>query len=556
MKISAMMRKTGALYALLTGNFLIRQLMRISGIVTIILLTTFQVLMATSGKGQDMRNDKVTIGLKDDDLVTALKRIEHQTSLRFYYRKADIKAINRLNMSVETRTIEQTLNELLNNTFFSFRQIDGNILIERSKQQTAYAIEGRVVDVNHKAVAFATISILKADNNQKIQTSQADTGGYFKLAIQEKGDYIINISAVSMDSLSVGLTLSEKAIVQLPDIILATVSTQLKQVTVVGKKPLIEYTIDRMVFNVENSMLSTGVNAIDVLRETPRIEVTDNGFIKMTGKNALRVMIDGRILNLSDEDVKNKLSTLRSDDIARIEIIPIPPSKYSAEGNSGMINIILKRNPSLGWKGSVNSTYIQRIYASSSQSGNINYQSKKLEASVSVTNNPTKNVNEQSTLYDFTGNSLNTSKNTVYNSNSLSFNGVLKYKLNSRMEIGGTLNYSYLNSTSNYTANSNYIKKANNVVDSTVNSNSVFIQQPRATAASAYYDYNMDGKGKKMELTYNYSLNTNSSTNNINSLIASNLSEKNNGILNVADNNYRINSIFADFELPFHFAKN
>lgn len=49
------------------------------------------------------------------------------------------------------------------------------------------------------------------------------------------------------------------------------------------------------------------------------------------------------MVNLSGNDLMNYLKSLRSDDIAKIEVITTPPAKYEAQGNSGIINIVLKR---------------------------------------------------------------------------------------------------------------------------------------------------------------------------------------------------------------------
>ena len=76
-----------------------------------------------------MHTDKVTVGLRGESLASGLKKIEQQTALRFYYRNADVKMLTGLNLPLGTRTVEQTLQELLQNTFFTFRQIDGNILL-------------------------------------------------------------------------------------------------------------------------------------------------------------------------------------------------------------------------------------------------------------------------------------------------------------------------------------------------------------------------------------------------------------------------------------------
>ncbi|HEY0176740.1 MAG TPA: carboxypeptidase-like regulatory domain-containing protein, partial [Pedobacter sp.] len=205
MNISAIMRKPGALYTCLTGIITankssIRQFMRVNVVIILITLTTFQALLATSTKGQDMHTDKVTVGLRDENLISGIKKIEQQTSLRFYYRKADIKMLTGLNLPAGTRTVEQTLSELLQNTFFSFRQIGDNILLERNDHQTGYQVQGRVTDIHHKAVEFVTVSVQKSADHQQIQTAQTDTGGHFQFTIREKGDYLISISAPGMDS--------------------------------------------------------------------------------------------------------------------------------------------------------------------------------------------------------------------------------------------------------------------------------------------------------------------------------------------------------------------
>jgi lipopolysaccharide export LptBFGC system permease protein LptF len=127
MNISAKMRKPGALYTCLRGLIsnkqIIRQVMRVSVVVTLIMLTTLQVLLATSTKGQDMRKEKVTVGLNHEGLVSGLKKIEQQTSLRFYYRRSDVQTLPNINLTTDTRTVEKTLEELLKNTGLTFSKI-------------------------------------------------------------------------------------------------------------------------------------------------------------------------------------------------------------------------------------------------------------------------------------------------------------------------------------------------------------------------------------------------------------------------------------------------
>lgn len=107
-----------------------------------------------------------------------------------------------------------------------------------------------------------------------------------------------------------------------------------------------------MVFNVENSVASQGIDAIEALAKTPMVKTSDEA-ISIAGKSNVAVMINDRLLNLNGQELINYLKTLRSDDILKIEVITTPPAKYDAEGKSGLINIILKKNANLGWNGSI-----------------------------------------------------------------------------------------------------------------------------------------------------------------------------------------------------------
>jgi outer membrane receptor protein involved in Fe transport len=383
MNISAKTRKPGGLYACLSGAIesnkpFIRQLMRVSVVITLILLTTFQVLLATSTKGQNMHTDKVTIGLRDESLASALKKIEQQTPLRFYYRKADIKMLTGLNLPVQTRTIEQTLQELLKNTFFSFRQVENNILLERDFQQTDYQIKGRVVDIHRQPVAFATVSIRKAPGYQMVQGTRTDTGGYFKLVVAARGDYLVSISAVGMDSLSVALTLADQQLVPLPDIVLSTRTTNLREVSIVSKRPFIEQKIDRTVVNVDALISNAGSSAIEVLEKSPGVIVDQNGAISLKGKNNVKVFVDDKPTYLSGTELENYLRSLSSSTIDQIELMTNPPAKYDASGTGGVINIRTKRSKTVGFNGGLNLSYSQGRFGKTNNSFNFNYRNNKI----------------------------------------------------------------------------------------------------------------------------------------------------------------------------------
>jgi len=164
--------------------------MRISLAVTVLLIVAFQLLFPMTGKGQNITTEKVTLGLKDESLEIAIKRMEQQSPFRFYYRNEDIRPLAHLNLTLGTRTIEQTLGALLQNSSLSFRQIDHNILLERKDQQSSYEIRGRVLDSTDKK-PIANVSVFL--NNSSIGTV-TDNSGSFSLKVERSGRYELVVS--------------------------------------------------------------------------------------------------------------------------------------------------------------------------------------------------------------------------------------------------------------------------------------------------------------------------------------------------------------------------
>jgi len=551
MNISAEKRNLGVFYASTDNKFLnsllIHQLMRVSGIVTILIITTIGVLFANSSSGQDIATEKVAISLADESLASGLKKIEQQTSLRFYYRKAEIKEVTNLNLTLLNRTIAQTLQEMLKNTFFSFRQINGSILIERSPQ-TSYEIKGRIVDINHHPVALANVIIRKAQTDKIIQSTQTDTEGYFRLVAAEKGNYIITISEVSMDSSSIALTLADLQTVQLPDIILRTATKQLKQVTISSKAPVLERKVDRLIYNLNNTISANGASLFEALQAAPLLTVSDGG-VSMVGKGSMAVMVNEKIIYLSGTDLANYLKTLRAENVEKIEIITTPPSKYEAQGSGGLVNIVLKKNQSLGWKGSVGSTYYQNARSSYNNSLAIFYRSKKVSGSFTFNQSNFRSVITESIDIIGQANKTMSNEQRLGNSPNLQTSLSLDYELNKRNNLGFIYNISDNKSTTSFSNTYSFV--TGNSLDSVLKTTGEIARPLFTKTLNLYHDLKLDSNGKKLNNSINF---------------FSNKPEMNSDFISVSDNvyaavrtnslsKYRIWSAQSDLTLPYKWAK-
>lgn len=162
---------------------------------------------------------------------------------------------------------------------------------------------------------------------------------------------------------------------------------QLQEHTVKASKPVIQVKAGRIIFNVASSISGTGSNGIELLQKLPGIQIDEKGKIALKGKMGVRIYVDGRMTQLSGEDLAAYLKSINSNDVEAIEIISAPGAKYDASGNAGVVNIKLRKNTSLGTNGSVSAGFIQGITPKGNGAANVNYRNVDMNAFANVSVN-------------------------------------------------------------------------------------------------------------------------------------------------------------------------
>lgn len=324
----------------------------------------------------------------------------------------------------------------------------------------------------------------------------------------------------------------------------------IESVTIEGKKKLLlERKADRLIFNVEASVASQGMDGAETLANVPMLKVDENlGNISITGKSSVNVMVNGRMLNLSGTNLVNYLKTIRSENIAKIEVITTPPAKYGAQGNSGLINIVLKKNPNLGWSGSVNIGLNQRTYSGGNSTGTLNYQTEKLSLSLKTSYADGAKRSEEN--YSILGASQNYSRSVRKDMwKELTPNLNLSYKLNKNSEIGMEYIFSHQKSGMdivNETRNVDADLSVENLLTKT------FHREKAPThTLSAYYDLKLDSLGKKLSFTGNFFKNNSDTDVNFSTLKLSDNSIQYVNTKSIVEP--QVFSLQGDLELPFSF---
>ncbi len=223
----------------------------------------------------------------------------------------------------------------------------------------------------------AAISLLSIDS-VIIQTLIADPMGKVQFTDLKPIKYLVRVSFKGFeDGISPIIDL-EKENPYAAIITLKTKTKILDEVTIVSKKPLIQFLPDKIIINPEANISNAGATVMDVLEKSPGITVGKDGSIIMKGKPSVMVLIDGKPTQLSGADLQAYLSGMSASQIETIELIENPGAKYDAAGNAGIINIKTKANRMKGFNGSLNLSAGQGFYPKTGNSLNLNYRNGKI----------------------------------------------------------------------------------------------------------------------------------------------------------------------------------
>ncbi len=234
-----------------------------------------------------------------------------------------------------------------------------------------------VLDEQKNPLPGSTVHLQKTDSIA-VHSGIADESGIIEFMDLNAGKYRVQASQAGyQDGYSSWIDLEKNT--SFSDImILKAKSRELQTVTVVSKKPPIQFLPDKTVVNPDASITNAGATIMDVLEKSPGITVARDGNIIMKGKPAVTVLIDGKPTQLSGADLQSYLSGISASQVDVIELIENPGAKYDASGNAGIINIKLKSNKLRGFNGSLNLSVGQGKYSKTGNSINLNYRNGKM----------------------------------------------------------------------------------------------------------------------------------------------------------------------------------
>lgn len=240
-----------------------------------------------------------------------------------------------------------------------------------------YNFTGKVIDETNAPLEFATISIFQASDSSLVTGNVTDAQGNFKIPAKA-GNYYVVISFISYRSqIFNSLTLNaQNPNINLGTVRLTTDAQSLDEIEVVAEKSTMELQLDKRVFNVGKDLANLGGSAVQILDNIPSVSVDVEGNVSLRGSQNVRILIDGRPSGLTGIGSSEALRLLQGNLIERVEVVTNPSARYEAEGEVGIINIILKKELRRGVNGSMdlNAGYPENFGAAF----NVNFRTRRL----------------------------------------------------------------------------------------------------------------------------------------------------------------------------------
>lgn len=370
-------------------------------------------------------------------------------------------------------------------------------------------ITGQVVQAELAPLNAATIQVLSPRDSAIIKMALTTKNGDFEIEQLKPGTYLLSVSAVGFKSYTSTAIQLKAGDNKLPQIKLDSIPATLAEVTVVAKRPLIEYKIDKTVVNVEASITNAGTSAMDVLEKSPGVMVDRDGNISLKGKQGVLILIDNKPTYLGGQDLSNMLKNMSASELDQLEIMTQPPARYDASGNSGVINIRTKKSKQRGFNGNLSTSYIQGKYPKTTNSINANYKSAKMNVFGNYSYNHWEGFNILELNRKFKDENGNTAtifdqESEIQNhSNSHNFKGGMDFYLTKKTTLGFVLNGSAQSRHGNVNSHTN-LQHSDGTLYSTNNASSANNDKWKNGGLNLNMRHLLNEKGREISADLDY----------------------------------------------------
>ncbi|SFH40119.1 TonB-dependent receptor domain-containing protein [Pedobacter insulae] len=378
----------------------------------------------------------------------------------------------------------------------------------KAQDKPVFSLKGSLTAAQNPKFDEVTVHLLNASDKKLIKLEYSTPDGAFVFEKIPEGSYLLVIQSMNFVKYESPVISLDKDLALSP-INLQVTSKSLKEVSVTATKPFVQQLFDKTVINVSSSISAVGNTALEVLAKAPGITIDQNDNISMRGKQGVLVMIDGKQVPMSGQDLANMLKNMQATQIEKIDLVTNPSAKYDAAGNAGIIDIRLKKGTNVGTNANVTMSFGQGKYAKTNPSVNFNHRTKVANVFGSYNYGFNQNFNKLDILRDFYS-----PTNQLLGSNN--YNNYFKFQFDNHNARVGSDFYVNKNIVVGFSANGSYNKgeistdshanSFNGQSQSTGTFNTVGTNTPSRSnnSLNLNYRHTIDTTGKELSADFDY----------------------------------------------------
>ncbi len=217
------------------------------------------------------------------------------------------------------------------------------IAISLSLGSKGQQIRGRLL-ADGQPISMTNILVYgQTDSVRPLVFLVTDSLGVFEARLPARGTYILKTALIGYKPIV--RTIEVGDLLDLGDLSLSLNTRTMQEITVTGRKKMIQKTATGFIVQSDAILTQAAGTATDLLSNIPTVLVDGEGAITIRGK-APTLLVNGRNSNLT-----SNLDRIPASAIERIEVVNNPGAKYDADGEGGIINIVLKKNTQPGTNG-------------------------------------------------------------------------------------------------------------------------------------------------------------------------------------------------------------
>lgn len=341
------------------------------------------LLSAITLRAQDR---KITLHLQNKPIISLFKEIQLQSGYNIIFSDEIVSDTMMVSVNAIRLPVSKILDSILAKKDLFHQTLSENMIVigskKLSKNENASLLKtilsGTAVDAEGRSIPFATLSLFEGE--VQVGGSIGSEHGIFRFehAIVENRKYVLKISSLGYETLSVNFSHPNGKIKEFGKLQLTPTARQLKQVNVSGNQQVIEMDGGNIVFNVAKSINAQGLNALELLGRAPGVTVGTDNNVSLNGKSGTSILIDGKQTYLSSKEIAEILKSMSSSHIKSIEIINSPSAKYDAAGTAGIINVKTLKSLIQGFNAGFTSGLNYGVYLRNSQDLSFSYRKDRV----------------------------------------------------------------------------------------------------------------------------------------------------------------------------------